>query len=70
VFVIAFLSTTRNVLPQGLVPVLAHLAFGGLVYGCLFLMFGLDRDERQWFMSAFHRISGREPRLATGDVTG
>jgi hypothetical protein len=51
--------------------VLAALLVGGLAYMGLFLAFGLDRDERQWVLSAFRRIAGtRSRRLATSDVIG
>jgi len=37
----------------------------------VFVLFGLDREERQWFLALWQRIATRRSqRLATGDVVG
>jgi O-antigen/teichoic acid export membrane protein len=60
---IAVLAETRHAVPPELAAVLAHLAFGGLLYAAVFFLCGLERDERQWFVSAFRQIAGvRAPR--------
>ena len=47
------------------------LVLGGMLYAALFVMFGLDRDERQWLAGAWGRIMrGRAPQLATSDIGG
>ncbi len=64
--VVALLAATRHVLPPGLVPVLLHLAAGGGVYVVLFALFGLERGERQWLVSALNEVRRRRPAdLAT-----
>jgi O-antigen/teichoic acid export membrane protein len=61
----------QRALGAGMTPVLAALLVGGVVYTGLFLAFGLDRDERQWVLSACRRIAGtRSRQLATSDVIG
>jgi O-antigen/teichoic acid export membrane protein len=62
--VVTVLTATKGALPPGFVPVLAHLAFGGLMYASLFVLFGLDRDERHWFVAAAHRVLGRDREAA------
>jgi O-antigen/teichoic acid export membrane protein len=67
--VMALLWATRDALPVNLVAVLLNLAAGGLLYAGIFVLFGLDREERRWFLSAFNTMWTRyTPRLATGDA--
>jgi hypothetical protein len=62
---VTLLSLTADALPAGLIPVLGHLAFGGLLYTAIFFLCGLDRDERRWFLSTFMALRNRySPRLA------
>ena len=56
VLVLCFLMSTSGALPGSLVAVLAHLAFGGLVYAALFFRFGLERQERLWVASALQQV--------------
>lgn len=61
----AFLWTTREMVPLRMAAVLAHLAVGGLMYAVLFFMFGLGREERRWFASALNQVwRRRSPGLA------
>lgn len=55
---IAVLAETRHAVPAELTAVLAHMAFGGLLYAAVFFLCGLQREERQWFVSAFTQITG------------
>ena len=65
VVVMSVLYATRQAVPLHLLAVLAHLAMGGLLYAALFYLFGLGRDERQWFTSAFTQVwRRRSERLA------
>jgi O-antigen/teichoic acid export membrane protein len=52
----ALLSTGSPLMPVRLTAVLPALALGALVYALLFIAFGLDREERQWFTAAGRRI--------------
>jgi hypothetical protein len=62
---ITLLASTRHAIPATLPAVLSHLALGGVVYAALFFLWGLDRDERRWFIGAFRQIAAR-PRPAPG----
>jgi O-antigen/teichoic acid export membrane protein len=67
--VFALHAWTRDALSPNLLPVLGRLAFGGLLYAGLFVLVGVDQDERRWFRVACTGLFGRYvPRLATGDV--
>ena len=68
--VVVVLTATKDSLPHGFLPVIAHLAFGGALYVSLFVLFGLDRDERHWFVAAAHRILGRDSRQLAGEGVG
>jgi O-antigen/teichoic acid export membrane protein len=66
VLVVALLAGTRHFVPVSLVGVIAHLAAGGLLYAAIFFLFGLDRQERQWFSAAINQVvRRRSERLAT-----
>jgi O-antigen/teichoic acid export membrane protein len=56
---ITLLASTRHAIPATLPAVLSHLALGGVVYAALFFLWGLDRDERRWFIGAFRQIAAR-----------
>lgn len=45
----AALAATRGMVPLRLLPVLAHMSAGAITYAGLFLVWGLDREERQWY---------------------
>jgi len=63
--VVVVLFSISGALPPGLVPVLASLTCGGLLYAAIFFAGGLDRDERRWLVSTFTAMGGRcIPRLA------
>jgi O-antigen/teichoic acid export membrane protein len=53
------LALTRHLFPPTLTFALTHLALGGLFYAALVFRFGLDRDERQWFVAAARQIAAR-----------
>jgi O-antigen/teichoic acid export membrane protein len=55
VAVVTVLGLDR-VLPRGLVAVFANLAMGGLVYAAVFVLFGVDRQEREWITAAYRRL--------------
>lgn len=59
VIALTLLAATRHLFPPTLTLVLAHLALGGLFYGALVFRFGLDRDERQWFIGAGRQIAAK-----------
>jgi O-antigen/teichoic acid export membrane protein len=46
----------QRVIPAGLVPVLANLCVGGVVYAVMFLLFGVDREEREWLRAVYRRL--------------
>jgi O-antigen/teichoic acid export membrane protein len=54
VFVVAAMAYTRHAIPLRLIAVLALLAVGAVMYAALFVAFGLEREERQWFT---HKIT-------------
>lgn len=56
---IAALAATRHLLPPTLAFALGHLALGGVCYAALVFRFGLDRDERQWFVGAGRQIAAK-----------
>jgi O-antigen/teichoic acid export membrane protein len=71
VIIATLLATTRSVIPDGLMPLLAHLAAGGAGYLLLFVAAGLEVEERQWLLAALQRVLRRDThRLATSDVVG
>lgn len=59
VIAMAVLAATRHLVPASLVWVLSHLAAGVAAYAALVFAFGLDRDERRWFIAAGRRIAAR-----------
>ena len=65
---ISLVSWAQTRLPDGIVPVLATLGLGVLVYGAVFVLFGLDREERQWLRDAGSRIVGAREPLAPSIV--
>jgi len=70
-FAIASVSWLQQSLPVGIVSALVNVTFGMGVYAAVFVLFGLDREERQWFLALWQRIATRRSqRLATGDVVG
>jgi O-antigen/teichoic acid export membrane protein len=67
--VFALHAWTRDALPPGLLPVLARLTFGGLLYVGLFVLMGVDQEERRWFRAACNGLFGRyRPRVAAGEM--
>ena len=60
---IAALASTRHLVPLRLVAVLAHLAVGALAYAALFVAFGLERDERQWFTGKLTELWRRRSQM-------
>jgi O-antigen/teichoic acid export membrane protein len=65
------IAAAQPLLPSGLLPALANLAFGGLLYIALFLFFGLDREERQWLAAAWRRLAReRRSELVARDLPG
>jgi O-antigen/teichoic acid export membrane protein len=63
--VMAGLTLTRHYVPTHLVLVLAHLGLGTLLYLSLFVMAGLDADERRWMWNALTSVrQGRPQALA------
>lgn len=63
--------TMQRALGPGMMPALMTLLAAGTSYSGLFLLFGLDREERLWILSAIRRIAGTRSRLlAAGDVVG
>lgn len=74
VIAMAALASTRHLLPPTLPFALTHLFLGGAFYGALVFAFGLDREERQWFIGAARRIAARlrpvrkDPSYAIRDV--
>jgi hypothetical protein len=59
VIAIATLVSTRHLLPPTLPFALTHLMLGGAFYATLVFAFGLDREERQWFIGAGRQIAAR-----------
>ena len=59
VIAIAALASTRHLLPPTLPYALTHLMLGGAFYATLVIAFGLDREERQWFIGAGRQIAAR-----------
>jgi O-antigen/teichoic acid export membrane protein len=56
VVTVALLSMASPLVPARLTAVLPALAAGALLYAGIFIAFGLDREERQWFTLAGRRI--------------
>jgi O-antigen/teichoic acid export membrane protein len=54
--VLTLLSSTRHLMPGGLVFVLADMAAGALLYAALFFRFGLNRAERAWMTAAVNQL--------------
>lgn len=68
--VIALTGALHPVVGGNLLLAGAALAGGGLLYVALFVLFGLDREERQWLLAACGRVWRRQPELATGNMVG
>ena len=73
VVMVALLAATKHALPipagsgasfGALMTVLPHMAAGGALYAGLFILFGLDREERQWFSSAITQVWRRSFAIA------
>ncbi len=72
VVMITLLVSTKHALPThgagasfgALMTVLPHMAAGGILYAGLFILFGLDREERQWFSSAITQVWRRSFAMA------
>jgi hypothetical protein len=70
--VVALLASTKHALPihatgasaAALMTVLPHMAAGGVLYAGLFILFGLDREERQWFSAAITQVWRRSFAMA------
>ena len=54
--VLSLLSSTRHLVPGGIVVVLAFMATGALLYAGLFFRFGLNRTERAWMTTAVNQL--------------
>ncbi len=63
VITIAALAYTRHMVPLRLVAVLLHLGIGALTYAALFVAFGLERDERQWFTGKLTELWRRRSQV-------
>lgn len=61
--VMTAMAYTRGLLPHRLIAVLAHMGIGAAAYGVLFIAFGLDRDERQWFMNKLAELWKRRSQV-------
>ena len=59
---VATVLALQRVLPGGLVPVLANLCVGGLVYAAMFLWLGVEQDEREWLKAMLSRRLAAAPR--------
>jgi O-antigen/teichoic acid export membrane protein len=56
---------TRSAIPQRMMFVLPHMAAGALIYGALFVAFGMERNERQWMLTTLINMKQRRAgRLA------
>jgi O-antigen/teichoic acid export membrane protein len=67
VIVTASLSLTRHSVPPGLIPALGLLLVGAALYVCLFVRFGLQRNEREWFLLELkHLTAARRIAVSTG----
>jgi O-antigen/teichoic acid export membrane protein len=62
--VMATLVVTRHMVPLRLTAVFGHLLVGGLEYIVIFLVLGLDREERQWFWMKFNEVWRRLSRVS------
>jgi O-antigen/teichoic acid export membrane protein len=56
---VAALMLTRAAVPGRLIFVLLHMTLGALLYGVLFLAFGMERDERQWIITTLTNLKQR-----------
>lgn len=67
----ALVNWLQRALPIGVVPALITVTLGMAVYAAVFALFGLDREERRWFLSVWQRIASRRSQtLAAGEVVG
>ena len=66
--VMLLLSAVRTAIPAGFLPVLTVLAGGCLLYAVVFFAFGLDRDERRWFIDAASRLAGHPRAIAPSEA--
>jgi hypothetical protein len=61
--VIMGMAYTRHLLPVRILAVLAHMAVGALTYAVLFLLYGLERQERQWFATKLTELWKRRSQV-------
>jgi O-antigen/teichoic acid export membrane protein len=59
---VAVLRLTTPLLPPRLMFLLPQLAFGTLVYAAGFLLWGLDREERQWMWTKVRTLRRKPPQ--------
>ena len=61
--VMTALAYTRALLPTHVLAVLAHMGLGAVTYMTLFVAFGLDRAERQWFTGKLTELWKRRSQV-------
>ena len=70
VFAGAVVNWMQQALPIGIVPALVTVTSGMAVYAAVFALFGLDREERRWFLSVWPRVTSRRSQALAGEVVG
>jgi len=53
------LTATAHLIPERTIFILGHMGLGALVYAALFIIFAMDRDERQWIAAALSQLTQR-----------
>ena len=61
---VGVLRLTMPLLPPRLMFLLPQLALGALVYSAGFLLWGLDREERQWMWTKVRTLRGKTQAFA------
>ncbi len=64
IIVLAIVAEAKQAVPVRLIPALALLAFGSVLYGGIFFAFGLAREERAWFTAAANHMWSKRPLAA------
>ena len=65
-FMASFLAITRNVAGPSLAAIALQSITAGLIYLAVFMMFAIDREERQWYISKARQLVKRQNAVAEG----
>jgi O-antigen/teichoic acid export membrane protein len=68
VIMAGFLAVTRNVASVSLFTIALQAATAGLIYLAVFMMFAIDRRERQWYFAKARQLMRRPNEVAVQEI--